>query len=229
MFVNEIINKENTESFEEFMQNFDGLEYQKSFATNETIKHPRRSNGLISTYDLLNELTEYGEPVNNISEFLDEYGNLEILEDCYDNTYNYNGYLDNYINFSTFELENDQTLVTLSVGLGLDPRSFYTRSVAIVFENKYDFLEAFAKDWQLLDFEFTAFNGKKLYGSFDAGALSEFGYLNIEDQATGESVCYDETIMNSGDVEDICDTVAEILEVDKISIDKINYFWYACQ
>lgn len=229
MFINEIINEQNTESFEEFMQNFDGLEYQKSFATNMTVKHPLRTNGLISTYDLLNELKEYGEPVNDVEEFLNEYGNFEILEDNYDNSYNYNGYLDNYINFSTFDLENDQTLVTLSVCLGLDPRSAYTRSVAIVFESKYDFLEAFAKDWQLLDFEFTAFDGKKFYGSFDAGALSEFGYLNITDQATGETEYYDETVMNSADVEDICDTVAEILEVDKISIDKINYFWYAEQ
>ena len=227
--VNEIVNTVDTENFEEFMQNFDGLEYQKSFATNETIKHPRRSNGLISTYDLLNELKGYGDPVNDVEEFLQEYGEMEILEDCYDNTYNYNGYLDNYINFSTFELENDQTLVTLSVGLGLDPRGVYTRNVALVFESKYDFLEAFSKDFQLLDFEFTAFDGKKFYGSFDAGALNEFGYLDITDQATGESVCYDETIMDAGDIEDIKDTVAEILETDEISIDKINYFWYACQ
>lgn len=225
--VNEIVNTVDTESFEEFMQNFDGLEYQKSFATNTTVKHPLRTNGLISTYDLLNELKGYGEPVNNVQEFITEYGYLEILEDCYDNTYNYNGYLDNYINFSTFELENDQTLVTLSVCLGLDPRSAYTRNVAIVFESKYDFLEAFAKDWQLLEFEFTAFGGKKFYGSFDAGALSEFGYLNITDQQTDENIWYDETIMNTTDVEDISDVVAEILEVHKINIDKINYFWYA--
>lgn len=225
--VNEIINEQNTESFEEFMQNFDGLEYQKSFATNATVKHPLRTNGLISTYDLLNELTEYGEPVNDIEEFFQEYGEMKILEDSYDNSYNYNGYLDNYVNFSTFDLENDQTLVTLSVCLGLDPRSAYTRSVAVVFENKYDFLEAFAKDWQLLEFEFTAFGGKKFYGSFDAGALSEFGYLNITDQQTDENIWYDETIMDTTDVEDISDVVAEILEVHKINIDKINYFWYA--
>lgn len=229
MLVNEIVNTVDTESFKEFMQNFDGLEYQKSFANNTTVKHPLRTNGLISTYDLLNEISGYGEPVNNISEFLKEYGNIEIMEDCYDNTCNYNDYLDNYINFSTFELENDQSLVTLSVCLGLDPRSAYTRSVAIVFESKYAFLEAFAKDWQLLEFEFTAFGGKKFYGSFDARALSEFGYLNITDQQTDENVWYDETIMNTTDVEDISDVVAEILEVHKINIDKINYFWYADQ
>lgn len=227
MLVNEIVNTVDNENFDEFMQNFDGLEYQKSFANNATVKHPLRTNGLISTYDLLNELTEYGEPVNDIEEFLQEYGEIEILEDNYDNSYNYNGYLDNYVNFSTFELENDQTLVTLSVCLGLDPRSAYTRSVAIVFESKYDFLEAFAKDWQLLEFEFTAFGGKKFYGSFDAGALSEFGYLNITDQQTDENIWYDETIMDTTDVEDISDVVAEILEVHKINIDKINYFWYA--
>ena len=228
MFVNEIVNTVDTESFKEFMENFGGLEYQKSFSTNSTVKHPLRTDGLISTYDLLNEVSGYGEPVNDISEFLEEYGNLEIIKDSYDNTYNYNGYLDNYINFSMFDLENDQMLVTLSVCLGLDPRSAYTKNVAMIFESEYDFLETFSKDFQLLDFEFTAFDGKKFYGSFDAGALSEFGYLNIEDQATGENVCYDETIMDAGDIEDICDTVAEILKVDKISIDKINYFWYAC-
>ena len=118
-------------------------------------------------------------------------------------------------------------LVTLSVGLGLDPRSAYTKDIAFIFENEYDFLEAFSKDFQLLDFEFVAFGDKKFYGSFDAGALSEFGYLSITDQETGENVYYDETIMDAGDVDDIKDTVAEILETDEISIDKINYFWYA--
>ena len=228
MLVNEIVNTVDTESFKEFMENFGGLEYQKSFSTNTTIKRPRRSNGLISTYDLLNELKEYGEPVNDVEEFLQEYSEMEVLEDSYDNSYNYNGYLDNYVNFVMFDLENDQTLVTLSVCLGLDPRSAYTRSVAFVFESEYDFLEAFSKDWQLLDFEFTAFNGKKFYGSFDARALSEFGYLNITNQETGESVCYDETIMDATDKDEICDTVKEIMENDEISIDKINYFWYAC-
>lgn len=228
MFVKEIVNTVDNESFEAFMKGFDGLEYQMSFATNETVKHPRRSNGLISTYDLLNELKEYGEPVNDLQEFLEEYGEMEILEDSYDNSYNYNGYLDNYVNFSMFDLENDQTLVTLSVCLGLDPRSAYTRSIAIVFESNYDFLEAFSTDFQLLDFEFTAFDGKKFYGVFDAGALSEFGYLSITDKATGETEYYDETVMNPGDVDDIKDTVAEIMETDEISIDKINYFWYAC-
>ena len=208
MFVNEIVNTVDTESFKEFMENFGGLEYQKSFATNTTVKHPLRINGLISTYDLLNEFKDYGEPVNDVEEFLSEYGNMEVLSDKYDNTYNYNGYLDHYIDFSMFDLENDQTLVTLSVCLGLDPRSAYTKNIAMIFESEYDFLEAFAKDCQLLDFEFTAFDGKKFYGSFDAGALSEFGSLSITEQKTGESVYYDETIMDASDIEDISDVLS---------------------
>lgn len=226
MLVNEIMDQNNTQSFNEFMQNFDGLEYQKSFATNTTVKRPLRTNGLISTYDLLNELAGYGEPVNDIEEFINVYGEMEILEDSYDNSYNYNGYIDNYVNFGMFDLENDQTLVTLSVCLGLDPRSAYTKNIAMIFESEYDFLEAFSKNFQLLDFEFTA-NGKKFCGSFDAGALSEFGYLYITDQETGESVYYDETIMDAGDIDDIKDTVGEILKTNEISIDKINYLWYA--
>lgn len=225
MLVNEIVNSENTQGFSEFMQNYDGLEYQQSFANNETIKHPRRKNGLISTYDLLDELNSYGDPVNDVEKFISEYGNFEVLRDQYDNTYNYNGYLDNYINFSMFDLENDQTLVTLSVCLSLDPRGAYTKSVALVFENGYDFMETFSKTFQLLDFEFTA-NGKRLNGSFDAGALSEYGYLYITDQ-NNEEVYYDEALMDTTDFEDISNVVAELLEIEKITIDKINYFWYA--
>lgn len=225
MLVNEIVNSENTQGFSEFMQHFDDLEYQKSFATNTTIKHPRRKNGLISTYDLLDELTSYGDPVNDFEKFIGEYGNMEVLEDQYDNTYNYNGYLDNYVNFSIFDLENDQTLVTLSVCLSLDPRGAYTKSVAFIFESEYDFMETFSKTFQLLGFEFMG-NGRKFYGSFDAGALSEYGYLYITDQ-NNEEVYYDEALMDTTDVEDISSVVAELLEIEKVTIDKINYFWYA--
>lgn len=224
MLVNEIVNSENTQGFSEFMKHFDDLEYQKSFANDETIKHPRRKNGLISTYDLLYELTSYGEPVNDVEKFIQKYGNMEVLEDQYDNTYNYNGYLDNYVNFSIFDLENDQTLVTLSVCLSLDPRGAYTKQVAFIFESEYDFMETFSKTFQLLVFEFTA-NGRKFYGSFDAGALSEYGDLTIMDQDR-EEVYYDQVYMDTTDVEDISSVVAELLE-EKVTIDKIDYFWYA--
>lgn len=227
MLVNEIMNEIEIQSYEEFMKNYDDLEYEKSFSNNETIKHPRRKNGLISTYDLLDELTSYGDPVNDFEKFIGEYGNMEVLEDQYDNTYNYNGYLDNYVNFSIFDLENDQTLVTLSVCLSLDPRGAYTKSVAFIFESKYDFMETFSKTFQLLGFEFTA-NGRRLNGSFDAGALSEYGYLYITDQ-NNEEVYYDEALMDTTDVEDISSVVAELLEIEKVTIEKINYFWYASQ
>lgn len=227
MFVNEIIDERNTQSFEEFMKNFDALEYQKSFASNATIKHPRRKNGLISTYDLIDELGLNSDMVvNDVQKFVSEYGDLEILRDNYDNTYNYNGYLDNYINFNMFDLENEQTMVTLSVCLGLDPRSAYTKNIALVFENEYDFMETFSKTFQLLDFEFTA-NGKKFYGSFDAEALSDLGYLSITDQENDENFYYDEAYIDTTDAEDIRRAVAELLGTEKITIDKINYFWYA--
>lgn len=226
LFVKDVM--ENTAGFEKFMQNFGGLDYEKSFANRATVKKSLRTNGLISTYDLLDNLAEYGEAVNDISEFLEEYGNLEILEDKYDNSYNYNGYLDRYVNFGVFELENDQYLITLSVGLGLDPRGGYTYKIAFIFESEEEFLEIFAGNWQLLDFEFTAFNGKKFYGSFYTGALSEYGYLSITDQKTGENIYYDEAIMDAADAEEIRDAVAEILEVEDVKIDKITYFWSPC-
>ena len=225
MFVRDVINQENTKRFTEFMKEYGELEYQKSFAGFETVKHPLRTNGLISTYDLFQDLMGAGEPVENIKDFLDEYGDFEIIEDSYDNTYNYNGYLDRYVEFHYFELENDQVLVTLSVCLGLDPRSAYTKNIAMVFESEYDFLETFSEDFQLLDFEFTDLYGKKYYGSFDAGALSELGYLNITDPKTNENIYYDEASMDTTDTEDISDTVAEIMETETVEIGKISYFW----
>lgn len=225
MLVNEIISQENTTGFKDFMGKFDGLEYQKSFASFSTVKHPMRRNGLISTYDLIDDLASSGETIDDIYEFLEEYGDLEILNEKHDNTYNYCGYLDSYVNFSTYELENDQVLVTLAVGLGLDPRGGYTDKIAFIFESEDDFLEEFSKTYELLDFEFKVFDGKKFYASFDGEALSEFGYLNIIDQQTEETLYYNEVVLDTTDKEDIADTVSEILEVDNIEIGKVNYFW----
>ncbi len=226
LFVSEVM--ENVVSFNSFMKNYFSLKYEKSFANNKVIEKSVRTDGLISTYDVFDNLTEYGEAVNDTEKFLQEYGDLEILEDKYDNSYNYNGYLDRYINFGMFSLENDQYLVTLSVGLGLDPRGGYTDKIAFIFESEEEFLEIFAGSYQLMDFEFTAFDGKKFYGSFDAGALSEFGYLVITNQETGQEEYYDEAVMDTTDKEDIKDVVAEILEVEDVKIEKVNYFWYPC-
>lgn len=216
---------ENTVGFEKFMKDFAGLDYEKSFANNETVKHDLHTNGLVSTYDLFNELGEYGEPVYNVDEFIQEYGEMEILEEKYDNTCNYCGYLDRYVDFRVFNLENDQTLATLAVGLGLDPRGGYTNSVAFVFESEYDFLETISESFCLLEVEFTAFDRKKFYATFDAEALSEYGYLNITDQETGEIEYYDETIIDATDVDDIKERLEEVLETEKVTINKMNYFW----
>lgn len=228
MLVNEIVNSENTQGFSEFMHNYDGLEYQQSFANNETIKHPRRKNGLISTYDLLNRLEDYSdETVYNVKEFLQEYGNLEILEDKYDNTYNYGGYLDNYLDFGIFELETDQTLVTVSVCLGLDPRGAYTKKVAFVYYCEFDFMQTLAGNYEFMQIEFTA-NGKKYRAMFDGNALNEVCDLDITDLSNQEIIYNDQNMLDTTDTEEILGTLAAILETEKISIDKIDYFCYAC-
>lgn len=227
LFVKDVISQENTQSFKDFMQEFSGLEYQKSFANFTTTKHPMHRNGLISTFDLFNDLASSGEQIDNIPEFLEEYGQFEILEDKYDNTYNYSGYLDEYVNFSTYELENDQMLVTLAIGLGLDPRGGYTDNVAIVFDDEYTFLETLDETFQLMDFEVTV-SGKKYLASFDATALSEYGSLNLDDKETGENVYWGEVVIDATDEDDLIENVSEIVGVDAddVEIDNINYFWY---
>lgn len=226
--VNEVINSENTKSFKEFMQDFGKLEYQESFESNRTIKHDLHSNGLISTYDLFKTVAEYGEPVQDVQEFLEEYGELEVLEDKYDNTYNYNGPVDNYINFSEYDLENDQTLVTMSVCLGLDPRSGYTKQVAFIFDDEYDFLEALDTNFSLIDFEFTV-NGKSYYGGFDASALNEFGLLAINDRETDDEVYYDQALVGVNDLDDLKEAIADAMNVEAqdVEISSVNYFWEA--
>lgn len=227
MFVREIVNELTTESYEKFMKNYDDLEYQKNWASYSTAKRPRSTDGLISTYDLFDELGSNSKfVVNDVEKFDREYGDLEIIRDTYDNTYNYNGYLDNYINFGVFDLENNQTLVTLSVCLGLDPRSAYTKNVAMIFEDSCDFLEVLSKRFQLLDFECTV-DGKKYYGTFDGDALSEYGYLELKDE-NGEIVYDDESTFPTTDCEDMRDAIQEILEKDQVSLDTIKYYWYAC-
>lgn len=229
MLVNEIVNSENTQGFSEFMQHFDDLEYQKSFATNTTIKHPRRKNGLISTYDLLNELEKYSdETVYNVKEFIQKYGNMEVLEDKYDNTCNYGDYLDNYLDFGVFELETGQVLATVSVCPGLDPRGAYTKQVAFVYYCEFDFLETLATNYEFMQIEFTV-NSKKYRAMFDGNALNVFCDLNITDLSNHEIIYNDQNILDTTDTEAILDTLTEILETEKISIDKIDYFCYACQ
>ena len=227
MLVNEIVNKIETQGYEDFMKNYRDLEYQASWAGYSTAKCPKSTDGLISTYDLFDELGLSSEfVVNDVEKFVNEYGNLEIIQDTYDNTYNYNGYLDRYVEFNIFDLENDQVLVTLSVGLGLDPRSAYTKNVAMIFESDYDFLEVFSEQFQLLDFECTV-DGKKYYGTFDANALSEYGYLELKDE--NDEIVYDnESTFLTTDLEDMQDTISEILEKDQVVIDTIKYYWYAC-
>lgn len=223
LFVNDVM--ENVVDFESFMKEFGKLDYEKSFANNETTKKPVRTNGLVSTYDTLDNLAEYGAVVSDIPEFLEEYGSLEILEDNYDNSYNYSDYLDRYVNFNVFELENDQVLVTLAVGLGLDPRGVYTEKVAFVFESEEEFFEIFAGTYSLLEVEFTAFSGKKFYANFSGSALSEFGFLSITNSETGETEDYDETVLDATDKEEISKTIAEIMETETVEIGKISYFW----
>ena len=228
MIINEIINENSTQNFNEFMREFDGLEYQKSFATNEKVERPLHVDGLISTYDLLNELEEHSsETVFNVSKFLEEYGDLQIVNEKYDNTYNYCGYLDNYLNFSVFELETDQTLVTVSVCLGLDPRSAYTKNVAFIYDDEYSFLETLANNYELMEIQFTA-DGKKYRAMFDGSALSEYGYMDIVDLENHEILYSEETIIDTRDTDEISDTLTEIMETDKIGIDDVDYFCYAC-
>lgn len=229
MLVNEIIDEKNTENFNTYMRGFDELEYQKSFANFETTKRPLHVDGLISTYDLLNELEEHSsETVFNVERFLREYGDLEIVNEKHDNSYNYCGYLDNYMEFSMFDLETDQTLVTVSVCLGLDPRSGYTNNLAFIYDDEYSFLETLANNYELMEIQFTA-SGKKYRAMFNGSALSEYGFMDIVDLSNHEIIYDGETILDTRDTDEISETLAEIMETDKIDIDDVDYFCYACQ
>lgn len=227
MLVKEFFNKNEVESFQTFMQNYDNIEYQKSFVSWSGMKRPRYVEGLVSAYDLLNELANASvEVVNDFNDFMKEYGSLEVVSEKGDNTYNYNGHLDHYLNFNVLELESDQVMVSLAVGTGLDPRYGYTRNIIMIFDNEYNFMDALSTNFELFSCEARA-NGKLYEVGFDASATSECGLLSIFESETGEQIFYDEALVDVGDLEDMQSTVSKVLEA-KVTIENPCYFWYAC-
>lgn len=226
MLVKEFFNKNEIESFQTFMQNYDSIEYQKSFSSWSGMERPKYTDGLVSTYDLLGELAEASvEVVNDFGNFMKEYGYLEVVSEKGDNTYNYNGYLDRYINFNVLELESDQVLVSLAVGTSLDPRYNYTRNVIMLFDDEYNFIDVLSQNFGLVDFEVKV-KEKTFSASFDASALSEYGMLSIVNNETGEEMFYNEVLVDTRDLEDIKVTVEEMLE-DKVKIENLCYYWDA--
>lgn len=226
MLVKEFLNKSDIESYKVFMAGYDNIEYQKSFSSWSGKQRPRYTNGLVSTYDMLTELADASvEVVNDFGNFLEEFGSLEVVDEKADNTYNYSGYLDHYLNFTILELENDQVLVSLAVGTGLDPRYGYTKNVLMIFDDEYIFIDTLSQNFGLLDFDVR--DGEKTFSaSFDAGALSEGGLLSLFDNETMEEIFSDEVLMDPRDLEDIQITVSEMLK-SKVSIANVCYYWDA--
>ena len=217
---------ENLESFKTFMKEYGDIEYQASFSSWSGKKNPKRTDGLVSTYDLLEELANASaETADNFDVFLEDYGDLEVVSEKGDNTYNYNGFLDHYINFNVLYLENDQMLVSLAVGTGLDPRYGYTKNVLMVFDDEDSFLYALSTGYSLFSCEARA-NDKTYEVDFSGSATSECGLLSIFDSETGEQIFCDEVLLDSTDQEDIQTTVEEILE-SKVAIENLCYYWDA--
>ena len=74
---------------------------------------------------------------NELKELLLDYD----ISNCEsDNTYNYNSYLSNDLNFTIFKHNDlDSIIVGYRVHIGLDARWGYTDSIWVEYENEYDF------------------------------------------------------------------------------------------
>lgn len=147
--------------------------------------------GRISLLSFFEELEYVGEwlTVDELKEYFNDLDNdwegVSWIENGADNTYNYCGYLERYLNFRIYENDcTDEILVFFAVHIGLDIRAGYTEYFAMTFENQSDFEEKLSERFELAFLEYKDSDGDiqgiSLYGS----ATSEFidGYFISDDK-----------------------------------------------
>lgn len=136
----------------QFLKELPTTKGQKSFTdmigTDPINKKPHGLITLDSIFDPKNCYQEEGHPesfVDDINDFLDQYGNWEVTETSGDNTYNYNSPVEDYVNMNQITIVNPDSeayeskdIVLMSAGLSLDPRGGYTDDVIAIFDNDLD-------------------------------------------------------------------------------------------
>lgn len=137
------------------------------------------------TWLTVDELKEY------FNELDDDWGGVSWYESSFDNTYNYNGYLERELNFGVYENDcTEETLVFFAVHIGIDIRAGYTKYFAMKFDNLFDFKGKLYERFELAFLEYKDSDGDIQGVSLYGEATSEYieGYFRVDDRDFEECI-----------------------------------------
>lgn len=141
--VNEVVENLGFMTMEQFLINSGTYKRRENFGSHNTVKAIKDDTLLITIQEffdtnLIDDSNfSFIDSKNELKELLLDYD----ISNCEsDNTYNYNSYLSNDLNFTIFKHNDlDSIIVGYRVHIGLDARWGYTDSIWVEYENEYDF------------------------------------------------------------------------------------------
>lgn len=231
-------------------------DFYQAIKTNDALNDAPK--GLIPLMDFFDEENqgdfegEMESVVNNLDDFIEEYGNWTTDPDeaVYDNTYNYMGQIASPIDFAIIHMVNPNSrayeakdLLLMKVCLNSDVRGGYTEYVGALFDSDIDN----GDHYQALSFlsrRFNVFNcdmkinGVKYIVSVDATAMQDTQDISIisddneedyEDDSYAEEEYEDDSYaIDLDDKDDIAHAISEIMDIDpnEIKLNNLDYTIY---
>lgn len=140
--VNEVVENLGFMTMEQFLINSGTYKRRENFGSYDTVQAIKDDTLLITVKEffdtnLIDDSNfSFINSKNELKELLLDY---DINNYGSDNTYNYNGYLSNDLNFTIFNHNDlDSIIVGYRIHIGLDVRSGYTDSIWVKYENEFE-------------------------------------------------------------------------------------------
>lgn len=159
--------------------------------------------------------------IEEIKELENELG--DFTEKDHDYTYNYSGSLERDIDFKVYENEEDETVVVFyAIHIGLDARWGFSKSIAVKYDNEYDYKEDLYQTFNIAYAEFTI-NNEEYSISVDGCPMDEEYHVYISDSENSQySNDYDDSGINLDlyDKEDFKVSLIEYFKENEIPFDE---------
>ena len=233
-------------SINRFYQELPEMQGQASFAnyfkTRNIVKAPRGYVTLKAFFDPKNVGNFDGQVeawMTDKNKFMQNYDNWKVdsaMRES-DNTYNYQGLIEDDLAFNRITIVNPDSrvfeskdLLLLRANISLDPRGNYTPNVIAIFDNDlddhYQAASFMGRHFSVLEAEFTV-DGTKYYMDADTSALSDTYscYFNTESStnifADNDQI---DLYFDPTDKEDIIDTIkTAINDLTDLDVDKTDF------
>lgn len=221
-------------------------DFYQAIKANDSLNNTPK--GLISLTDFFDEDNqgdfdgEMESVVNNLDDFIEEYGNwtTDPDETVYDNTYNYMGQIASPVDFMIIQIVNPNSrayeakdLLLMKVCLDSDVRGGYTEYVGALFDADIDNGDHY-KALSFLSRRFNVFgcdieiNGVKYALSVDATAMQDTQDISIISDDNKEDYEDDSHAIDLDEKDDILDAISEIMGVNSkiITLNNFDYTIY---